>query len=188
MKQTTSSDVAWLHPLWLGLLIAASAALTTVYTCITPLAAFAGIAAATLSRHQALSCTVVVWLANQAVGFGVLNYPWTAKTFAWGVAIGGAAVTGTLAAQWTVGRLGSFRLPTQTLAAFGAAFALYQLTLYAVAVSLLGGTGAFAPRIIGQVLLVNAVTLVGLFGLNRVVAAAVFLSRRRAYAFPARFA
>lgn len=188
MRPMSSSDVVWFHPLWLGVLVAASAVLTTVYTCITPFAAFAVIAAATLSRRQALSCAVVVWLANQAVGFGVLNYPWTATTFAWGVAIGGAAVTGTLAAQWTVGRLESFRSSTRTIAAFGAAFALYQVTLYVVAVSVLGGTGAFAPRIIGQVLLVDSVTLVGLYGLNQLVAAAAFLRRRRAHTSPARVA
>jgi len=189
VRHMTAIDAAWFRSLWLGLLIAASAALTTVYTCITPFAAFAVIAATTLSRRKALSCTVLVWLANQAVGFGVLNYPWTAKTFAWGVAIGGAAVIGTLAAQWTVRRLGSFRSPAQTVAAFVSAFALYQLTLYAVAVSMLGGTGAFVPRIIGQVLLVNAVTLVGLLGLNQLVTAAVFLSRRRrAHASPAHVA
>ena len=189
MRHMTAIDAAWFRSLWLGLLIAASAALTTVYTCITPFAAFAVIAATTLSRRKALSCTVLVWLANQAVGFGVLNYPWTAKTFAWGVGIGGAAVIGTLAAQWTVGRLGSSRLPTQAVAAFGVAFALYQLTLYTLAASMLGGTGAFAPRIVGQVLLVNAVTLVGLFGLNRVIAAVASVNRRRrAPASPARVA
>lgn len=109
----------------------------------------------------------------------MLHYPWTATTFAWGVAIGGAAVLGTLAAQWSVRRLGSFRSPARTVAAFVSAFSLYQLTLYVVAVSTLGGTGAFAPGIIGQVLLVNAVTLVGLCGLNQLVAAAGLLGRRR---------
>ncbi len=187
--EATRPEIAARHPLWLGLLIAATAGLTTVYTCITPFAAFAVIAAVTLSRRQAVSCTVVVWLANQAVGFGVLNYPWTADTFAWGVAIGGAAVTGTLVAQWIAARLGSFGSPVQAVAAFGMAFALYELTLYAVAVSLLGGTAAFTPRIIGQVLLVNAVTLVGLFGLNRVIAAVASVNRRRrAPASPARVA
>jgi hypothetical protein len=179
----------WLRPLWLGLLIAASAALTTVYTCITPFAAFAVIAATTLSRGHALVVTVAVWLANQAVGFGVLHYPWTGKTFAWGIAIGGAAVVGTLAAQGTVARLGSFRSPVRALAGFVSAFALYQLALYAVAASILGGTGAFAPRIIGQVLLVNTVTFVGLLGLRQLVEAAGSLARRsRARAFPARLA
>ncbi len=188
-SEATRPEVVRRQPLWLGLLIAASAGLTTVYTCITPFAAFAVIAAVTLSRRQAVSCTMVVWLANQAVGFGVLNYPRTAQAFAWGVAIGGAAVTATLAAQWPLGRLGSLRSPIRTVVAFGAAFALYQLTLYTVAVCVLGGTGAFGPRIIGQVLLVNAVTLVGLFGLSRVVVAAASAARRRrALASPARFA
>lgn len=184
----TSTNV-WLRPLWLGLLIATSAGLTTVYTCITPFAAFAVIAATTLSRRHALAVTVAVWLANQAVGFGVLHYPWTGKTFAWGLAIGAAALVGTLTAQWTVARLGSLRSPARTLAGFVSAFALYQLALYAAAVSMLGGTGAFAPRIIGQVLLVNAVTFVGLFGLSELVEAAGSLARRRrAQTSPARLA
>jgi hypothetical protein len=184
-----TSGNAWLRPGWLGLLIAASAALTTVYTCITPFAAFAVIAATTLSRGHALALTVAVWLANQAVGFGVLHYPWTVKTLAWGVAIGGGAIIGTVAAQWTVARLGSLRSPLRALAGFVSAFALYQLALYAVALSILGGTGAFAPRIIGQVLLVNAVTFVGLFGLGQLVEAVGSLGRRRsAQTSPAWFA
>ena len=189
MKDVTTIDAAWFRPLSLALLIAASAALTTVYTCITPFAALAVIAATTLAARQALSCTVLVWLANQAVGFGILNYPWTVKTFAWGIAIGSAALIGTLAAQWTVRRLRPFRVPAQTVAAFASAFAVYQVMLYAVAISVLGGTGAFAPDIIGKVLLVNAVTLVGLCGLMQVFAATKFLSRRRrAHASPARVA
>jgi hypothetical protein len=142
--------------------------------------AAAVIAAMTLTPRGALLCTVVVWLANQAVGFGVLHYPWAAPTFAWGLAIGGAAVVGTVAAQWSVRCLGAFRAPVQTVAAFAAAFAVHQLTLYAIAVSLLGGTGAFATRIIGQVFLVNAVTLVGLVGLHQLVVVAGSFSRRRA--------
>jgi hypothetical protein len=27
------------------------------------------------------------WLANQTVGFGVLDYPWTADCLAWGVGL-----------------------------------------------------------------------------------------------------
>jgi len=178
-----------LRPFWFALLIAASATLTTVYTCITPFAAFAVIAAATLSRGSALALTVAVWLANQSVGFGVLHYPWTLSTFAWGVAIGAAAVLGTLAAQWSLKRLGSLRAPVPALAAFASAFALYQLALYVVAVSMLGGTSAFVPRILGQVLLVNAVTFVGLFGLGQLVQADGSLARRRRErASPARFA
>jgi hypothetical protein len=43
------------------------------FACITPFAAFAAIAAATLSLRRALLWTVGVWLANQAIGFGLLD-------------------------------------------------------------------------------------------------------------------
>ena len=182
-------NVTWRFPIWLGLLIATTAVLTIVYTCVTPFAAFAVIATTTLSRRQAISCTVLVWLANQAMGFGMLNYPPTAKTFAWGVAIGGAALIGTLAAQWSILRLRAFAKPVGTLGGFAAAFALYQLSLYAVAAALLGGTGAFSPRIVGQVLVINVVTLVGLYGLQQLVTSgAVLIRRRRAHASAARVA
>ena len=178
-----------LRPFWFAVLIAASALLTTWYTCITPFAAFAVIAATTLTRRHAIVLTIAVWLANQAVGFGALNYPWTLKTLAWGVAIGGAAVLGTLIAQSMLRRLGSFRAPVPALAAFVAAFALYQVALYAVAVTLLGGTGAFAPAIVGHVLVINAVTFVGLLGLGQLLQAIGTLARRRrAQAAAARFA
>lgn len=189
VRPMTVSDVTWVRPLWLGLLVAASAALTAGYTCITPFAAFAVIAATILSRRQALSCIVLTWLANQAVGFGALNYPWTARTFAWGVALLGAGLMGTLAAQWSVRRLGSLPSLTRALAGFGSAFVLYQVTLFAVAVSMLGGVEMFTPRVIGQALLVNTLALVGLFGLNQLAAAAALVSRhRRARVSPARFA
>jgi len=188
MRPPAFDESAWRRHSWLGLLIAASAALSLVFTCITPFAAFAVIGATSLSRWNAVRLTVVLWLANQAVGFGVLDYPWTARTFAWGVAIGGSAVVGTLAAQWAVVRLGAFRPWVQALGAFVPAFALYQLTLYAVAVSILGGAGAFVPEIVGRVFVVNALTLACLHGLNQLVAAAGYSALRgRSEVSPARF-
>jgi len=185
----TVQPIAWFRPLWLGLLILVSAAITLGYTCITPFAAFAVIATVTLSRRDAVMLTVALWLTNQAVGFGVLDYPWTARTLAWGLAIGAGAVIGTLAAYWTVRRLGSFHSLARTVAAFVAAFVLYQLAVYVAAVSMLGGTEAFSIQIISQVLVVNAVTLVGLLGLYQLIAGATSLSRRRrAREVPARLA
>lgn len=189
MKPMIAIEAPWLRLLWLGLLVGTSAALTAVYSCITPFAAFAVLAATTLSRRDGLILTLVLWLANQAVGFGVLSYPRTAETVGWGLAIGGAALIGTLAARWTVQRLGSWRVLGQTVGAFVAAFAHYQIGLYALAVPFLGGAGAFAPGILGQVLVVNAGALIGLVGLSHLVAAASAVRhRRRAPASPARFA
>jgi hypothetical protein len=182
-------DALWFRPVWLGLLVAISAAITIVFTCVTPFAAFAVIAAVTVSRRDAVMLAVALWLTNQAVGFGLLHYPWTASTLAWGVALGVAAVIGTLAALWTFRRLGSLRPLARSVAAFLVAFVLYQLTLFAAAVSWLGGADMFAPGIVSQVLLINAVTLAGLFALRQVVAgAALLIRRRRAHASPARLA
>ena len=163
MRPPGFDESAWRRHSWLGLLIAASAALSLVFTCITPFAAFAVIGATSLSRWNAVRLTVVLWLANQAVGFGVLHYPWTARTVAWGVAIGGSAVVGTLAAQWAVARLGAFRPWVQAL-------------------------GAFVPEIVGRVFVVNALTLACLHGLNQLVAAAGYSALRgRSEVSPARF-
>jgi len=183
----TERDPVWFRP-WLGLLVAISAAITIVFTCVTPFAAFAVIAAVTVSRREAVMLAAALWLTNQAVGFGLLHYPWTASTFAWGAVLGVAAVVGTLAALEMFRRLGSLRPVARNVCAFGAAFGLYQLTLFTAA-AWLGGTDMFAPGIVSQVLLINVVTLTGLFALRQVVTgAALLIRRRRAQASPARLA
>lgn len=186
MAHMTSDRAAWQRPVWLGLLIVASAALTTWFACVTPFVAFGVIAAMTLTRRDALLVTVAAWVANQAAGYGVLHYPWTTNSIAWGLAIGAAAVLGTLVAEWIVVRLQGIRSLLQVLTGFVSAFVVYELGLYAVAVSVLGGTMGFAASIVGQVLIVNTVTLLGLYGLNQLVAGPGFARRRAGRVSPAR--
>ena len=182
-------DAVWFRPVWLGLLILISAAITVAFTCVTPFAAFAVIAALTVPRRDTVMLAVALWLTNQAVGFGLLHYPWTAPTLAWGVALGVAAVIATLAALGIHHRLASVPSLARSAVAFIGAFVVYQLSLYAAAAAWLGGTEMFAPGIVSQVLLINAVTLVGLFALQQVVAgAALLIRRRRAHVSPARLA
>jgi hypothetical protein len=188
MKPIAPTDARWIHTLWIGLLMAVSAGLTTGYTCVVPFAALGAAAAMTLPRREALVCAMAVWLANQAAGFGLMNYPWALNTIGWGAAIGVAAMAGTLAAQWLLRRLEGLRSSIQTVTTFVMAFAVYESALYATAVSMLGGTAAFAPGIIAQVLGVNVVTLVGLCGLNQLLAMVFASYRRRVSATPARFA
>jgi hypothetical protein len=155
------------------------AAITLIFTCVTPFAAFAVIAAATMSRRDAVTLTVALWLANQAVGFALLHYPWSSSTAAWGIALGAGAMIATLAAVSAVARLGSLPPLARSAVAFAASFVLYQLALYAAAASRLGGTEMFVPGIVSQALVINAVTLGGLFALRRVVAAGATLLARR---------
>lgn len=181
-------DARWLHTLWIGLSMAVSAGLTAGYTCVVPFAALGVAAAMTLPRREAVLCTIVVWLANQAAGFGLMGYPWMADTIGWGVAIGVAAMAGTLAAQWLLRGLHGLYSSIQTVTAFVVGFSVYQLLLYVAAVSMLGGAATFAPGIIAQVLGVNVVALVGLWGLSQLLTVAVASYRRRVSASPARFA
>lgn len=162
----------WRHALWLALLVVATLAFSLVFACAAPFAAFGAIAALTLPRRDALLVTVALWLANQLTGFVILGYPSTVNSVAWGPAIGVAAVLGTMAAQWTLGRLVSAGDVTRALAAFLAAFAVYEVAIFAVSVGFLGGTETFAPSIVGQVFVTNVAALVGLYGLDRLGQAA----------------
>ena len=101
-QQSRSALAIWRHWLWLAVLAGTSVAFTLGLACAVPLAAFAAAAALTLSQRDAVALLLAVWLANQLVGFMVLDYPWTASTFAWGVALGAVAILATLAGQWTV--------------------------------------------------------------------------------------
>jgi hypothetical protein len=102
--QSLALSTGWRRPLWIALLAAASVAFTLGFACAAPLAAFAAIAALSMPRKDALLLIGLVWLANQAVGFSVLHYPWTADCFAWGIGLGIVALLATLGAAWTAER------------------------------------------------------------------------------------
>jgi len=169
----------WRHHLWLAFLIASSIAFSVVFACAAPLAAFGTAGALTLSRRDALLVTIGVWLANQLAGYVLLGYPWTMNSLAWAFVIGAAAVLCTMAARWAALRLSAAWTVVRALAAFVAAFAVYEAALFAVSITLLGGTDTFAPSIVGQILVTNVAALVGLYGLNR-LAEVVGLRRRPA--------
>src|SRR5262245_50710816 len=118
LQQSTSAPVVWRHLLWLTLLVAASVVFSLGLACAVPLAAFAAAAALTLSRRDALFLIILVWLANQLVGFTALGYPLTASTFEWGVALGAVAVFATLAGEWAGGCLMSAPRAACSVAAF----------------------------------------------------------------------
>jgi hypothetical protein len=152
--------------LWLALLIAASVATSLGFACAVPLAAFAAAGALTLSRRDALLLVAAVWLANQIVGFAVLGYPWTVNCIAWGVALGAVALLSTVAARGIADRLGRVRSVTRSVAAFLAAFVVYEGALFMVAL-VLGGSEDFTLAIIGRIFAVNAIGMAALFVANR---------------------
>ena len=175
-QQSRSSRATWRHLLWL-VLVGASVAFSLGFACAVPLAAFAAAAALTLSRHDALVLIVAVWLANQLVGFVVLDYPWTANTFAWGVALGAVAVLTTVAGGWAVGRSMGAGRAVGYVATFLVAFAVYEATLFVISATLLGGTEIYTLAIQGRIFALNAVAFVGLLALHRLAVSVGFAVR-----------
>lgn len=149
--------------LWILLLTAASLFVTLGLACATPFAALATLAALHMSRRDGLSLIVAAWIADQAVGYGLLQYPRTAGSVAWGVVLGVAAILALFAADRLRAR---DRLAAGALA-FGGAFVTYQAVLFAGTAMLASGPEAFSLPVVGWVLLVNVLSLVGLLLLHR---------------------
>ncbi len=158
-----------------GLWIALIAGLTVIgsyaLACVAPLAAVAALAALTLRRTEGLILVVAAWAVNQLVGFTLLSYPHTSDTYAWGAAIGIASVLGYFAAAAVAPYARSPLLAA--FVAFAAAFAVYQLGLYAFGVATSYAGDSFSLSVVGEVLAINAVAYVGFLLIHR---AAVALS------------
>ncbi len=187
VSRTTMSSggsvAPWRHRAWLAVLVVAISGFSFVFACATPFAAFGAIAALTLSRRDALRITLALWLADQLIGYGIHGYPPTADSFAWGAALGVAAVLTTLVARGIAVRLRAAGSLAQALAALLGAFAVFEILLFAVAVAGLGGTESFTLAIVSRILAINAVALVGLYVLHR-IGAVVGLSAGPSLPFP----
>jgi len=158
--------------LWIALVAALSVGGSYVFTCAAPLAAVAALAATRMDRASGLTLVVAAWIANQAVGYGLLDYPQTAESVAWGCAIGLATVAGFFAARRVPD--GGSKL-AQVAGAFLAAFVVYELALYAAGLVIGGSEGVFSAEIVGEILTINVVAFVGLLVLHRVGVAAALL-------------
>lgn len=173
VQQDSHTHNAATISLWIALIAALSVGGSYVYACAAPLAAIAALAATRMDRASGLALVIVAWLANQAVGYGLLDYPQTADSFAWGGSIGLAAVAGFYAAR-RIAAAGLSQLLALGLALL-AAFAAYELTLYAAGFVLGASDGAFTAEVVGQILAINAVSFAGLLLLHRAATALAWL-------------
>ncbi|MCC7250622.1 hypothetical protein [Hyphomicrobium sp.] len=166
--------------LWIALIAGLSVGGSYVYACAAPLAAIAALAALKMDRGTGFVLVITAWLANQLVGYLILDYPQTLNSFAWGGAIGLAAVAGFLAARsFTEGRAnGLFIL----VAALFVSFVFYETALYAAGFVLGSSEEAFSTAVVGRILAINAVSFAGLLVLHR---AAIALRWLRPSAAPA---
>ncbi|MGO9674636.1 MAG: hypothetical protein ACLPSF_10810 [Methylocella sp.] len=172
MNSRSSAMPAWRKPVWIALLVAASAAFTLAFACATPFAAFAAVAALTMTRRDALLLVGLVWFANQCVGFGVLHYPWTADCLAWGAGLGIIALLSVLAAEFGAKRLIGRNGILASIKAFLAAFAIYEGLLFLTSIAVQSGVEDYTAAIVGRILAINAVAFAGLLALNKLGASA----------------
>jgi hypothetical protein len=150
---------------WIALVTVSSIVFSMVLACATPFAALAAFAGVATWRRTGLMLIGVAWLANQAVGYLALGYPQTWDSFAWGAAIGIAAVLATLAASVAT------RMPLprfgRILVGFVFGFLAFELTLFAATAILPSGDEAFSLAIVARVFAVNGLALAGLLVLQR---------------------
>lgn len=173
---------SWLPPL---VLVAISAVGSLEFACITPFVAFAVAAPYAFSTRTALVTVAAVWLVNQAIGFGVLGYPWTVATILWGIAIGASA----LAAAGSAAAIVQPGIPNRIAAAaagFVPAFLVYQGGLYLASFAL-GGRNDFTPAIVGRVALLNLGWTAGLVGAYEILRHGGALTATRRRGAPAAF-
>lgn len=151
--------------IWIALVAALSVAGSLAFACATPLAAIAALAGAKMDRYSGFALVCLAWLTNQIVGFTMLGYPQTANSFAWGAAIGAAAVAALLAVKGTAAFLPSG--PLGLIASFATAFATYELALVLAGIPLGASTEAFSFEVIARILAVNVILFIGLLALHR---------------------
>lgn len=154
--------------LWSAGLVALVVGGCLLIGCLEPLVAVAVIAAGALPLGRALLLTAAVWLAGQAIGFGLHDYPHDAQTISWGVGLGLAALVSAAAA---VGALAAFAGKPVWLragAAFIAAFVANQLVILGVE-QVITGACTVRPGVISLVGAVNAAWLVALLSLDAVL-------------------
>lgn len=165
--------------LWIALIVTSGVCLSTFFACATPFAALATLAALKLSRRDTIVVVGLVWAANQAIGFGLLGYPWTWDCAAWGLALGASAGLAVVAAK---GLSTTGPAPLAVSLPFVASFATFELGLYVAGFVLPGGDGAFSASVIGHVFAVNGLALCGLIAVYHLVSMIGMYARHEALA------
>ncbi len=151
----TPINTSWPMLLGLGTVLGSWA-----MACIFPFAAFATVAALTLSRRAGLALVASVWAANQFVGFFLLSFPWDAQAVGHGLVIGLTSVAAYFTARTVYARTSANPF-LGAAAALSAAFVVYEVMLAAYA-QVGGGAENFSGDIVALVGRSDALWFVGL--------------------------
>ena len=145
---------------WGSILTVLTVASTLAVACGTPFAALAALAALFLPRKDAVALIAVNWLANQAIGFGLLHYPLNWDCYRGGIDLGVAALLSTMAAMLAQGTLRNMATTAKAIGSFAVAFAAYEGALFVLSPA--GSRADFAAPVVLYIFYVNAVAFVAL--------------------------
>jgi hypothetical protein len=168
---------------WGGILTVLTVASTLAVACGTPFAALATLAALFLPRRDAFVLITVNWLANQAIGFGLLHYPLNWDCYRGGINLGIAALLSTMAALLAQGALRNVAKTARAIGSFAAAFITYEGILFLTSPA--GSRADFAAPVVLYIFYVNAVAFVALLLLQTAAAAMGFISSIAAFRYGA---
>lgn len=156
---------------WILLLTFASTATTLVFACATPFPALAALAAVHMRRSDGIWLMLAAWLASQAVGFCLLDYPRDAGTFGWAAGLATAAVASVLGAYAALRLIPGRSTLVQLGVAYLAGFVAFKLVVLGWAVPLGGIASTIDPAILMRQLVRNGAILIGLYALYRLLTA-----------------
>ena len=168
---------------WGGILTVLTVASTLAVACGTPFAALAALAALFLRRRDAFVLIAVNWLANQAIGFGMLHYPLNWDCYRAGIDLGIAALLSTMAALLAQWALRNVATTLRAIGSFAAAFIIYEGILFLTSPA--GSRADFAAPVVLYIFYVNAVAFVALLLLQTAAAALGFISSMAAFRYGA---
>jgi hypothetical protein len=168
---------------WGGILTVLTVASTLAVACGTPFAALAALSALFLPRRDAFVLITVNWLANQAIGFGLLHYPLNWDCYRGGISLGIAALLSTMAALLAQRALQNLATTVKAIGSFIVAFVAYEGILFLIGPS--GSRADFAAPVVLYILYVNAVAFVALLLLQSAAAALGFISSMAAFRYRA---
>lgn len=166
---TTDLNTRGASTLWILLLTVASTVTTLALACATPFPALAALAAMHMRRRDGVALIGASWVASQAVGFCVLNYPRDVRTIAWGLAIGLSAVAAVLAADAVARALQRHGFALRLIAAYVAGLFGFKAGIALTSLVLGGGKLALSLPILADQFVRNGAILVGLLVLYRLL-------------------
>lgn len=161
----------WPRWLWISTLLIGAALLSPAYHCGFPLVAFVTIAALTLGRQDALFASVAVLLTHQTLVFASQHHHATNSALTWAAVFGVIALMSCETASFVWRRWNGL---TGAVAAFVAAYAVYELSIIAYCAMTGRGVESFSLSVVTSIFMRNVYTFGGLWALSAIGAAVRF--------------